>query len=89
VLEILRVQKLRVIEIPVDIHQGFDVDFLKKASQKMSIKAVIVTPNFHNPTGSLLSDEQKRYLHALVQEKGIPLIENDIYGDLHFSDIGR
>lgn len=85
VLEILRVQKLRVIEIPVDIHQGFDIDFLKKACQKTNIKAVIVTPNFHNPTGSLLSDEQKQYLHAVIQQKGIPLIENDIYGDLHFS----
>lgn len=85
VLEILRVQQLRVVEVPVDIRQGFDVDLLKKASQKMNIKAVIVTPNFHNPTGSLLSDGQKQYLHALAIEQGIPLIENDIYGDLHFS----
>lgn len=85
VLEIIRVQKLRVVEIPVDIHQGFDIDFLKKACQKTDIKAVIVTPNFHNPTGCLLSDEQKKYLLALVHEKGIPLIENDIYGDLHYA----
>jgi DNA-binding transcriptional MocR family regulator len=33
----------------------------------------------------LLSGEQKQYLHALATEQGIPLIENDIYGDLHFS----
>jgi len=85
VLEVLRIQKLKVIEIPVDIQDGFDIDHLKKACSTTQIKAVLITPNFHNPTGCLLSDEQKKSLLYLIQEKGIPLIENDIYGDLHYS----
>jgi len=84
ILEVIRVLQLKVIEIPVDVQTGFDIDFLQKACRNNAIKAVIVTPNFHNPTGLLLADEQKRALLAVVQQHNIALVENDIYGDLHF-----
>ena len=84
VLEVIRVLRLKVIEIPVDPMFGFDIDFFNKACEKNKIKAVIVTPNFHNPTGTLLSDEQKKMLLNIAQRHHIAVIENDIYGDLHF-----
>lgn len=83
-LEVIRVLRLKVIEIPVDPHTGFDIDFLRKACQSKAIKAVLVTPNFHNPTGLLLTDEQKQALLSVAHHYNIPLIENDIYGDLNF-----
>lgn len=85
VLEVIRVLNLKVIEVPVDLVNGFDVDFLKKACQKNSIKAVVITPNFHNPTGILMSDELKRELVNVIQQYDVAVIENDIYGDLNFS----
>jgi len=84
VLEVIRVLKLKVIEIPVDPVLGFDVDFFNKACGKNTIKAVVVTPNFHNPTGTVLSDEQKKMLLNIAQRHHIAVIENDIYGDLYF-----
>ncbi|WP_312365242.1 PLP-dependent aminotransferase family protein [Sphingobacterium sp.] len=84
VLEVIRVLKLRVIEIPVDRKNGFDTDLFKKACEKNTVKAVIVTPNFHNPTGVLLSDEQKLMLLTIARFHNVAVIENDIYGDLHF-----
>ena len=84
VLEAIRVLKLKVIEIPVDPVLGFDVDFFNKACEKNTIKAVVVTPNFHNPTGTVLSDEQKKMLLSIAQRHHIAVIENDIYGDLYF-----
>ncbi|SUJ26346.1 Uncharacterized HTH-type transcriptional regulator yjiR [Sphingobacterium spiritivorum] len=86
VLEIIRVLHLKVIEIPADTQSGFDVDFFRKACEKNTIKAVLVTPNFHNPTGILLSDEKKKGLLRIIQHEGIALIENDIYGDLSFTN---
>lgn len=86
-LEVIRVLNLKVIEIPMDRENGFDVDFLKKACAKNKINAVLLTPNFHNPTGILLTDEKKKALLTVAQDYGIPLIENDIYGDLNFSGI--
>lgn len=84
VLEVIRVLKLKVIEVPVDIREGFDVDFFRKACEKNTLKAVVVTPNFHNPTGTMLTTEQKMALLGIAQQHHIAIIENDIYGDLYF-----
>ncbi|PYF77080.1 aminotransferase-like domain-containing protein [Pedobacter nutrimenti] len=87
VLEVIKVLQLKVIEIPVDLRTGFDVDFLKKACQNNTIKAVVITPNFHNPTGLSLNDDQKQNLLVVARHYHIPIIENDIYGDLNFSGL--
>ncbi len=84
VLEVIRVLRLKVIEIPVDTQTGFDVDVFTHACAHNPIKAVIVTPSFHNPTGIFLSDEQKLALLNIAQHHHVAIIENDIYGDLHF-----
>lgn len=84
VLEVIRVLKLKVIEVPTDPKNGFDIDFFGKACQNNTVKAVIVTPNFHNPTGLILTDEQKIMLLAIAQQHNVAIIENDIYGDLCF-----
>jgi len=85
ILEVVRMLNLKVIEIPVDLESGFDIDFLQKACLKNTVKAVLITPNFHNPTGIMLTDEKKQALLSVVQQHGIALIENDIYGDLNFN----
>lgn len=87
VLEVIRVLQLKVIEVPVDPRTGFDIDFLDKACRDNTVKAAVITPNFHNPTGLLLSDEQKQALLAVALRHNIALIENDIYGDLNFQGL--
>ena len=84
VLEVIRVLRLKVIEVPVAPHTGFDTDFFRKACVAKPVKAVIVTPNFHNPTGIRLSDAQKQTLLLIAQQHQVAVIENDIYGDLNF-----
>lgn len=84
VLEVIRVLNLKVIEVPVDPQTGFDIDFFRKACRTNALGAVLVTPNFHNPSGLLLTDEQKQALLSVAQAFHVPVIENDIYGDLHF-----
>ncbi|MDQ0109822.1 DNA-binding transcriptional MocR family regulator [Chitinophaga terrae (ex Kim and Jung 2007)] len=83
-LEVIRMLNLKVIEVPVDPRTGFDVDFLKKACHNTAIKAVVITPNFHNPTGSLLGNEQKLAILSIAHQYNVAIIENDIYGDLNF-----
>lgn len=85
ILEVIRVLNLKVIEIPVDPKSGFDIDFFQRACLKNTIKAAHVTPNFHNPTGILLTDVQKQTLLSVAQRHGIVVIENDVYGDLNFN----
>lgn len=75
---------LRVVEIPVHPRNGMDLDALEDALRRHKIKAVLCVPNFNNPTGSLMPDENKRALVEMLARREIPLIEDDVYGDLYF-----
>jgi DNA-binding transcriptional MocR family regulator len=85
VLEVARTLRLRIVEIPIDSHAGLDLDHFKRAAGSTAIRAIVVTPNFQNPTGTLLSEAQKRNLLQIAQQYGIAIIENDLYGDLYFT----
>ncbi len=74
---------LKAVAIPVT-DDGLDIDFLKKAIVKYPIKASLFVTNFHNPTGICLPDQKKKELVELMTEKQIPIIEDDIYGELYF-----
>jgi DNA-binding transcriptional MocR family regulator len=75
---------LKVVEISSSTVTGIDLDCLAKTLKKFPIKAVIVTPNFNNPSGSCLPDDQKQKLVSLINKYNIPLIEDDIYGELYY-----
>ncbi len=75
---------IKVVEIPADPDTGMQLDVLEYVLDTHSVKAVLSTSNFHNPTGSLMSDERKTRLVSLVSAAGAALIEDDIYGELHF-----
>jgi DNA-binding transcriptional MocR family regulator len=76
---------LRVVEIPCDPRDGIDLEALGQAIQHHPIRAVIAVTNFSNPLGACMPDEKKRLLVEMLAQVGIPLIEDDLYGDLHFS----
>lgn len=81
VLEVLQVMHLQVLEIPAP----FQPDALEEACSRQKARVIIVTPNFHNPTGALLPDGGKQQLLAVAEKYNVPVIENDVYGDLHFT----
>jgi len=41
-------------------------------------------PNFQNPTGALMPADQKKALVDLLTQHRVPLIEDDVYGELYF-----
>ncbi|ATL45346.1 PLP-dependent aminotransferase family protein [Elizabethkingia sp. HX WHF] len=86
VLEVIANLRLKTIEIPVGYKNGFDIDYLENTCKKNNIKAIVLTPNFHNPTGILISDGRKKETLMIADQYNIPIIENDIYGDLHFGN---
>jgi DNA-binding transcriptional MocR family regulator len=75
---------LRAVEIPVDPVTGLDLDALADALKKHPIRACWFMTNFQNPTGVTLSPEKKKALVELLAEREVPLIEDDVYGELHF-----
>ena len=66
----------RLFGIPMD-DQGIDLEKLEEAIHKHKIKAVLVNPNFQNPTGTVMAAERRQRLVALCRKYQLPIIEDD------------
>ncbi|AOP32616.1 hypothetical protein A0128_01230 [Leptospira tipperaryensis] len=75
----------KVLEIPTNPIHGMSLPHLEEALNQYPVQCIILNPNFQNPTGSLLSNENKKIIVELCSSKNIPIIEDDIYGDLYFT----
>lgn len=84
-LQALESGGLQALEIPTHPRDGISLEALAFALERWPVRACIVTTNFSNPLGCVLSDARKQALVELLQSRGVPLIEDDIAGDLHFS----
>ncbi|NMM37454.1 MAG: PLP-dependent aminotransferase family protein [Glaciimonas sp.] len=87
-LQILESLGLRALEIPTSPQTGISIEALELAVQTYdNIKAVVVMPHLQNPLGSIMPDAHKKRLLQLCEEREIPLIEDDTYGELVESEI--
>ena len=84
-LQTLEAHGLRALEIPTHPRDGISLEALEFAIEHNPIRAVVVISNFNNPFGSCMPDEKKKELVKILASQDIPLIENDVYGDLGFS----
>ena len=75
---------LKVLEIPSTPEEGMSLPVLSYAIKHNPVQACIIIANFNNPLGSLMTDARKEELIALLARHDIPLIEDDVYGDLAF-----
>lgn len=84
ILEVIASLDLRTLEIPIRHPYGLDLECLDRVCAEHIVKALVVTPNFHNPTGISMSEEQKQQVYQIAVRYTMPIVENDIYGDLYF-----
>ncbi|WP_374354859.1 PLP-dependent aminotransferase family protein [Chitinimonas sp.] len=82
-LQLFEAMGLKALEIPTDPMHGISLPALELASRDGAVAACVLMPNFSNPTGSLMSDDNKQALVKLLAERQIPLIEDDIYGEFY------
>ena len=75
---------LKVLELPTCTQTGVDLEVFEEKIKKFPVKAMILTPSFQNPLGSLMSDEAKEKVVQLCSKYSITLIEDDIYAELNF-----
>ncbi|HEY2582957.1 MAG TPA: PLP-dependent aminotransferase family protein [Mucilaginibacter sp.] len=75
---------LKIVEIPADPVEGLNLDFLSNAITKQNIKACLFVTTFSNPLGYCMANEKKKELVELLAKNDVPLIEDDIYGEMYF-----
>lgn len=70
------------VTVPLD-DEGLQTDKLEEAL-RVSPKFLYVLPNFHNPAGVTLSLERRKRLIEIADHYGVPIIEDDPYGQLRY-----
>ena len=64
--------------------EGVDIADLTRLAREKAPRFLYVLPNFQNPTGRTMSEARRAALSARAAELGLPLVEDNPYGDLWF-----
>jgi DNA-binding transcriptional MocR family regulator len=83
-LQILESLGMKALEIPTHPRDGISLEALEFAIRNHPIKACLLTPNFSNPLGSCIPEANKQRLVEMLTQAQIPLIEDDVFGELYF-----
>lgn len=73
----------KVVELPTDPVTGVNIEALEQACSTIDI--CLLVSNYSTPFGSCMPTEHKKKIVALLEAHQIPLIEDDVYGDLNFN----
>ncbi|MBI4466372.1 MAG: PLP-dependent aminotransferase family protein [Acidobacteria bacterium] len=72
---------VKCLGVPVT-DKGLNVDVLESLLAQQRVRLLLVTPNFHNPTGTTLSLEARKRVLELAGRHQVPVVEDNIYGAL-------
>ncbi len=75
---------MRAVEIPGSPRTGMDLDALDEALRTGPIRAIVLSANVSNPLGAVMPDDAKERLVRTAERHDLPIIEDDVYGDLVF-----
>jgi DNA-binding transcriptional MocR family regulator len=85
ILHTIETLGLKALEIPTHPRTGPSIDALEVVLSQNLVKAVVLIPTVHNPLGSIMPEENRRKLVALIRRADVALIEDDIYADLGYA----
>lgn len=85
VQQVVAVAQPHILSVPTDLRTGMDVDAVEAHLWRGARPAFIYAiSDAHNPLGVSMSQEKRQRLVSLAQEYGVPIIEDDPYGFLHY-----
>lgn len=85
-IELIESLGMKVLEVYTCTEDGVCVEELKKVIKQHPVKACLFSSAISNPLGSMMTDNQRRDLVELLEENDIPLIEDEVYSDLYFTE---
>jgi DNA-binding transcriptional MocR family regulator len=83
-LQVAEAMGLKVVDLPCHPETGLDVDALAQRLDRQRIAAVVAAPSYSNPLGSCMPAAARERLARLLAARQVPLIEDDVYGELSF-----
>jgi 2-aminoadipate transaminase len=82
-LQAFNVYEAQYVVVPQD-DDGMVTEGLDEIMARERPKFVYALPNFQNPTGRTMSLERRRQLVAAATRHGVPIVEDDPYGELRY-----
>jgi 2-aminoadipate transaminase len=74
----------RYVTAPMD-EAGLCVDAVEELLARHRVKFMYLMPTFHNPTGVTTSLARRHQIVRLAREAGVPILEDDPYGQLRYT----
>jgi 2-aminoadipate transaminase len=82
-LQSFRAYQASYASVPLD-EDGMIVELLEQRIVETHPKFMYVLPNFQNPGGVTLSTERREGVVSLAHQYGVPILEDDPYGELRY-----
>jgi len=82
--QIIQSLGLRALEIPTHSMEGIIVEALDDALDQHNVSAVLLESTCSNPMGISYSEQKRSDLYEVIRNRRIPLVEDDIHGDLYY-----
>lgn len=86
ILQLIQALGMQALEIPSDPNGGISLPALRLALEKWPVAACVVIPSYSNPTGACMPEPSRQALCELAAEYSMPVIEDDIYGELGYME---
>ena len=84
VLQAIEGLGMRTLEIPANPRTGLDVSAFEETLRLQPVRALVCAPTVANPLGSIMPDDERERLVRITKRHDIPVIEDDVYGELVF-----
>jgi DNA-binding transcriptional MocR family regulator len=83
-LDIAHARGIAVVGVPVD-GEGMQTDRLEDLILQHRPRLIYVAPTYHNPTGTVMPTHRRRHILELAGRYRLPVLEDGVYEDLHYS----
>ena len=84
VLQIIEGLGMRALEVAANPRTGIDVGAFEEVVRSQPVRALVASPTLANPLGSVMPEDERERLVKIAKRYDIPIIEDDVYGELVF-----
>ena len=85
-IELIESLGMKALEVYTCTEDGVCVNELAKVIKQHPVKACLFSTAISNPLGSMMTDQQRQDMVGLLEDHDIPLIEDEVYSDLYFTE---
>jgi DNA-binding transcriptional MocR family regulator len=83
-LDAIRANGGRVVPVPMASEGGWQVGQLQAAFRQTAARLAYLTPDFHNPTGALIPESDRREVLRTARQTGTTVVIDESFVDLGF-----